>query len=70
MRLPISLQRAMAAEAEAGREAKAKIIAAEGEMNASKCLKEAADVISSSASAMQLRYKINLIIEKVNQKRL
>ena len=55
VRLPQSLQRAMAAEAEAGREAKAKIIAAEGEMNASKCLKEAADVIASSGAAMQLR---------------
>jgi len=56
VRLPQSLQRAMAAEAEAAREAKAKIIAAEGEMNASKSLKEAADVISSSSSALQLRY--------------
>merc|ERR1712241_357583 len=54
--LPQSLQRAMAAEAEAAREAKAKIIAAEGEMNASKALKEASDVISDSASALQLRY--------------
>jgi len=56
VRLPHQLQRAMAAEAEASREARAKIIAAEGEMNASKSLKEAADVISSSASALQLRY--------------
>merc|ERR1719370_1257277 len=56
VRLPQQLQRAMAAEAEAQRDAKAKIIAAEGEMNASKSLKEAADVISSSASALQLRY--------------
>merc|ERR1712130_386628 len=56
VRLPQQLQRAMAAEAEAARDAKAKIIAAEGEMNASKSLKEAADVISSSGSALQLRY--------------
>merc|ERR1712233_97585 len=56
VRLPQQLQRAMAAEAEAARDAKAKIIAAEGEMNASKSLKEAADVISSSSSALQLRY--------------
>ena len=35
-RLPQSLQRAMAAEAEAAREARAKVIAAEGEMKASK----------------------------------
>lgn len=56
VRLPQQLQRAMAAEAEAARDAKAKIIAAEGEMNASKSLKEAADVIASSSSALQLRY--------------
>lgn len=54
--LPQSLQRAMAAEAEAARDAKAKIIAAEGEMNASKSLKEAADVINSAPAALQLRY--------------
>jgi len=56
VRLPVNLQRAMAAEAEAAREAKAKIIAAEGEMNASKNLKEAADTIASSPAALQLRY--------------
>jgi len=49
VRLPQSLQRAMAAEAEASREAKAKIIAAQGEMNAAKNLKEAADTIASSS---------------------
>ena len=46
----------MAAEAEAAREARAKVIAAEGEMKASKALKEASDVISDSPSALQLRY--------------
>merc|ERR1711988_2044445 len=56
VRLPTSLQRAMAAEAEAAREARAKVIAAEGEMKASKALKEASDVISESGSALQLRY--------------
>jgi len=56
VKLPVSLQRAMAAEAEAAREAKAKIIAAEGEMNASKNLKEAADTIAGSPAALQLRY--------------
>lgn len=56
VRLPQQLQRAMAAEAEATREAKAKVIAAEGEMKASRALKEASDVISESASALQLRY--------------
>merc|ERR1712178_61329 len=56
VRLPPQLQRAMAAEAEAGREAQAKIIAAKGEMDASKALKEAADVIAQSPGALQLRY--------------
>jgi len=56
VRLPQSLQRAMAAEAEASREARAKVIAAEGEANASRMLKEAADVINESPSALQLRY--------------
>merc|ERR1712141_370615 len=56
VRLPHSLQRAMAAEAEAAREARAKVIAAEGEMKASKALKEASDVISESPAALQLRY--------------
>merc|ERR1711976_539438 len=44
VRLPQQLQRAMAAEAEAAREARAKVIAAEGEQKASKALKEAADI--------------------------
>merc|ERR1719195_1508654 len=56
VRLPPQLQRAMAAEAEATREAQAKIIAAQGEMDASKALKEAADVINQSSGALQLRY--------------
>ncbi|XP_077986326.1 band 7 protein AGAP004871-like [Glandiceps talaboti] len=56
VRLPVQLQRAMAAEAEAAREARAKVIAAEGEQNASRALKEAADVISESPAALQLRY--------------
>lgn len=56
VRLPQSLQRAMAAEAEASREAKAKIIAAQGEMDASKALREASDIINQSPGALQLRY--------------
>ncbi|KAJ8038785.1 Mechanosensory protein 2 [Holothuria leucospilota] len=56
VKLPVQLQRAMAAEAEASREARAKVIAAEGEQNASRALKEAADVIAESPSALQLRY--------------
>lgn len=56
VKLPHQLQRAMAAEAEATREARAKVIAAEGEMNASRALKEASLVISESPSGLQLRY--------------
>jgi len=56
VRLPVQLQRAMAAEAEAAREARAKVIAAEGEQKASHALKEAAKVIQESPSALQLRY--------------
>merc|ERR1712113_539737 len=56
VRLPHQLQRAMAAEAEAAREARAKVIAAEGEQKASRALREASEVISESSSALQLRY--------------
>jgi len=56
VRLPVHLQRAMAAEAEAAREARAKVIAAEGEQKASRALREAAAVIAESPSALQLRY--------------
>ena len=55
VRLPTQLQRAMAAEAEATREARAKVVGAEGEQKASKALKEASDVISQSPTALQLR---------------
>jgi len=55
-RLPEQLQRAMAAEAEASREARAKVIAADGEKRASKALREASNVIDESPSALQLRY--------------
>ena len=56
VRLPVQLQRAMAAEAEASREARAKVLAAEGEQRASRALKEAADIMSQSPAAIQLRY--------------
>jgi erythrocyte band 7 integral membrane protein len=56
VRLPQSMQRSMAAEAEATREARAKVIAAEGEQKASRQLKEAADVMAESPVALQLRY--------------
>ena len=55
-RLPEQLQRAMAAEAEASREARAKVIAADGEKRASNALREASRTIDESPSALQLRY--------------
>jgi len=56
VRVPAQLMRAMAAEAEAAREARAKVIAAEGEHKASRALKHAAEVITGSPAALQLRY--------------
>ncbi|HEU5012863.1 MAG TPA: slipin family protein [Roseiflexaceae bacterium] len=54
--LPQSMQRAMARQAEAEREKRAKIIHASGEFEASKKLAEAANVISTEPAALQLRY--------------
>ncbi|MCZ0938504.1 MAG: slipin family protein [Caldilineaceae bacterium] len=54
--LPQSMQRAMARQAEAEREKRAKIIHAEGELQASQTLAGAAEVMSSQAGALQLRY--------------
>lgn len=56
VRLPTNLQRAMAAEAEAFREAKAKEIAANGERNAAHALRDASDTMMQSPCAIQLRY--------------
>merc|ERR1719362_896285 len=56
VRVPEQLQRAMAAEAEAAREARAKVIAAEGEHKASRALRQAAEVIMDNPAALQLRY--------------
>lgn len=53
--LPDNMQRAMAKEAEAERERRAKIVAAEGEMQAAAKLGEAADIIASHPVALQLR---------------
>jgi len=55
IQLPDSMQRAMAKQAEAEREKRAKIIAAEGEALSAKKLGEAADVISKHPIALQLR---------------
>jgi regulator of protease activity HflC (stomatin/prohibitin superfamily) len=54
--LPQEMQRAMARQAEAEREKRGKIIAAEGEFQASAKLAEAADIIDAHPSALQLRY--------------
>jgi regulator of protease activity HflC (stomatin/prohibitin superfamily) len=53
--VPEQMQRAMARQAEAERERRAKIIAAEGEMQASEKLAEAANVIAAAPGSMQLR---------------
>ncbi|XP_043653692.1 band 7 protein AGAP004871 isoform X1 [Drosophila teissieri] len=54
--LPSSLARSLATEAEATREARAKIILAEGEAKASKALKECSDVMSDNQITLQLRH--------------
>uniref|UniRef100_A0A0N5AIA0 PHB domain-containing protein n=1 Tax=Syphacia muris TaxID=451379 RepID=A0A0N5AIA0_9BILA len=56
IRLPHQLMRSMAAEAEAARDARALVIHADGERNASKKLAEAASVIADSKVSLQLRY--------------
>jgi regulator of protease activity HflC (stomatin/prohibitin superfamily) len=59
--IPSSMQRAMARQAEAERERRAKVIAAEGEFQASERLKDAALVIETHPIALQLRYLQTLI---------
>jgi regulator of protease activity HflC (stomatin/prohibitin superfamily) len=54
--LPATMKRAMARQAEAEREKRAKVIHAEGEFNAAQQLQEAAAVISKEPAALQLRY--------------
>jgi len=54
--LPVEMQRAMARQAEAEREKRAKIIHAEGEFLASERLLQAAKMLSQDPAAMQLRY--------------
>jgi hypothetical protein len=59
--IPTSMQRAMARQAEAERERRAKIINAEGEFQASERLKDAALVIEGHPTALQLRYLQTLL---------
>jgi len=54
--LPQEMQRAMARQAEAERERRAKIIAAEGEYQSATKLSEASDILSRNPMALQLRY--------------
>src|SRR6266705_1794420 len=59
--IPANMQRAMARQAEAERERRAKVIAAEGEFQASERLKDAALVIEDHPIALQLRYLQTLL---------
>ncbi len=59
--LPEEMRRAMAKQAEAERERRSKVIAAEGEYQAAEKLGQAADVIARSPGALQLRYMQTLV---------
>jgi regulator of protease activity HflC (stomatin/prohibitin superfamily) len=59
--IPADMQRAMARQAEAERERRAKVINAEGEFQASERLKDAALVIEDHPVALQLRYLQTLL---------
>ena len=59
--IPQGMQRAMARQAEAERERRAKVINAEGEFQASERLKDAANVIANHPIALQLRYLQTLL---------
>jgi regulator of protease activity HflC (stomatin/prohibitin superfamily) len=59
--LPAEMQRAIARQAEAERERRAKVIAAEGEHQAAERLAQAADVLSRNPATLQLRYLQTLV---------
>jgi regulator of protease activity HflC (stomatin/prohibitin superfamily) len=59
--LPQEMQRAMAKQAEAERERRAKVIHADGEFQASQKLADAAEVMSKQPTALQLRYLQSLV---------
>ena len=65
--IPEQMQRAMARQAEAERERRAKIINAEGEFQAAEKLAQAADIISQNPATLQLRYLQTLLEMGVNQ---
>jgi regulator of protease activity HflC (stomatin/prohibitin superfamily) len=65
--LPEEMRRAMAKQAEAERERRAKVIAAEGEHQAAQKLHEAAQILEQTAAALQLRYLQTLVEIGVEQ---
>ena len=65
--IPSDMQRAMARQAEAERNRRARIINAEGEFQAAEKLHEASDIISRNPAALQLRYLQTLADLGVNQ---
>ena len=65
--IPQGMQRAMARQAEAERERRAKVINAEGEFQASERLFDAAEVMSGNPAALQLRYLQTLLEIGTNQ---
>jgi len=65
--IPTGMQRAMARQAEAERERRAKIINAEGEYQAAERLFDAAEIISGNPAALQLRYLQTLLEVSANQ---
>jgi regulator of protease activity HflC (stomatin/prohibitin superfamily) len=65
--LPAEMQRAIARQAEAERERRAKVIAADGEFQAAEKLSQAANIISQNPATLQLRYLQTLLEMGVNQ---
>jgi regulator of protease activity HflC (stomatin/prohibitin superfamily) len=65
--LPADMQRAIARQAEAERERRAKIISADGEFQAAEKLSQAANIISANPATLQLRYLQTLLDIGVNQ---
>jgi len=61
VQMPSTMQRAMAAQAEAERERRAKVVHADGEFQAAERLAQAAKIIGSEPSAIQLRYLQTLV---------
>jgi len=65
--IPQEMQRAIARQAEAERERRAKVIAADGEFQAADKLSQAADIVSRNPATLQLRYLQTLLEMGVNQ---